>query len=76
VRRANSGDLALGRAESERGRTVKASVGFIGAGAGMGAGVGAESGIARRGRAGLSAGACSGIARVGRTCVRFFLPEF
>jgi hypothetical protein len=64
--------LCLGRAESERGRTVKASVGFIGAGAGMGVG----SGVARCGRAGLSAGACSGIARAGRTRVRFFLPEF
>jgi hypothetical protein len=64
--------LRLGRAESERGRTVKASVGFIGAGAC----VGARSGVARRGRAGLSAGASSGIARAGRTRVRFFLPKF
>jgi hypothetical protein len=62
--------LRLGGAESERGRTVKASVGFIGAG------VSAGSGVARRGRTGPSAGACSSIARVGRTRVRFFLPEF
>ena len=65
-------NLRLGGAESERGRTVKASVGFIGAGAGVGAG----SSVARRGRAGPSAGACSGIARAGRTRVRFFLPKF
>jgi hypothetical protein len=45
-----------GGAESERGRTVMASVCFIGAGAGVGAG----SGVARRGHAGPSAGACSG----------------
>jgi hypothetical protein len=62
--------LRLGGAESERGRTVKASVGFIGAG--MGAGLG----VAWRGRAGPSTRACSGIARAGRTRVRFFLPEF
>jgi hypothetical protein len=49
--------LRLGRAESERGSTVKASVRFIGAGTGMGA----ESSVARRGRAGPSAGACSGM---------------
>jgi hypothetical protein len=64
--------LHLGGAESERGRTVKASIGFIGTGMGVGAG----SGVAWRGRAGLSAGACSSIARAGRTRVRFFLPEF
>jgi hypothetical protein len=62
--------LCLGGAESERGRTVKASVGFIGVGMGTG------SGVAWRRRAGPSAGACSGIARAGRTRVRFFLPEF
>jgi hypothetical protein len=60
--------LRLGGAKSERGRTVEASVGFIGVGAG--------SGVVWHGRAGLSAGACSGIARAGRTRVRFFLPEF
>jgi hypothetical protein len=64
--------LRLGEAESERGRTVKASVGFIGEGAGVGAG----SGVARYGRAGPSARACSGIVRAGRTRVRFFRPEF
>jgi hypothetical protein len=47
--------LRLGGDESEQGRTIKASVGFIGAGVG----------VVRRGRAGPSAGACSGIARVG-----------
>ena len=63
--------LRLGGAESERGCTVKALVGFIGAG------VGAGSGVAQRGaRAGPSAGACSGIARARRTHSRFFLPEF
>jgi hypothetical protein len=64
--------LCLGGTESERGHMVEASVGFIGAGVGMGAG----SGVARHGRAGLSAGACSSIARADRTRVRFFLPEF
>jgi hypothetical protein len=49
--------LRLGGDESEQGRTIKASVGFIGAGVGVG--------VVRRGRAGPSAGACSGIARVG-----------
>jgi hypothetical protein len=62
--------LRLGGVESERGRTVMASVGFIGAG------MGAGSGITRRGRVGPSAGACSGIVRAGRTRVHFFLPEF
>jgi hypothetical protein len=47
-------NLRSGEVESERGRTVEASVGFIGAGAG--------TGLARRGavRVGSSAGACSG----------------
>jgi hypothetical protein len=47
-------NLCSGEVESERGRTVEASVGFIGAGVG--------TGLAWRGtvRAGPSAGACSG----------------
>ena len=49
-------NLCSGEVESERGRTVEASVRFIGAGAGVG------TGLAWRGavRAGPSAGACSG----------------
>jgi hypothetical protein len=49
-------NLRSGEVESERGRTVEASVGFIGTGAGVG------TGLAWRGtvRAGPSAGACSG----------------
>jgi hypothetical protein len=49
-------NLCSGEVESERGRTVEASVGFIGAGAGVG------TGLAWRGavRAGPSVGACSG----------------
>jgi hypothetical protein len=49
-------NLRSGEVESERGRTVEASVGFIGAGAGVG------TGLAWRGaaRAWSSAGACSG----------------
>jgi hypothetical protein len=43
--------LRLGGAESERGCTVKALVGFIGAGLG----------ITRHGRAGLRGGACPGM---------------
>jgi hypothetical protein len=64
--------LSLGRAESERGRTVKALFGFVGAGASVVTGLC----VARCGCAGLSAGACSGIARADRTRVSFFLPEF
>jgi hypothetical protein len=41
-------NLRLGRAESERGCTVKALVSFIGVGEGVGEGVGAGSGVARR----------------------------
>jgi hypothetical protein len=53
-------NLRSDEVESERGRTVEASVGFIGAGVGVGVGVG--TGLAWRGavRAGPSAGACSG----------------
>jgi hypothetical protein len=43
--------MRLGGEESERGCTVKALVGFIGAG----------SGIAQHGRAGLRGGACPGM---------------
>jgi hypothetical protein len=42
-------NLRLGGAERERGCTVKALVGFIGACVGVGAGVGTGSGVARRG---------------------------
>jgi hypothetical protein len=54
-------NLRSGGVESERGRTVKAGVGFIGAG---------------MARAGPSAGACSSVARARRTRGHFFLPEF
>jgi hypothetical protein len=49
-------NLCSGEVESERGRTIEASIGFIGASAGVG------TGLAWRGavRAGSSAGACSG----------------
>jgi hypothetical protein len=52
-------NLRSGEVESERGRTVEASVGFIGAGAGVG------TGLAWRGtvHAGSSVRACSGVAR-------------
>jgi hypothetical protein len=61
-----------GEVESERGHTVEASTGFIGAGAGGG------TGLAWRGtvRAGPSAGACFGDARARRTRGHFFLPVF
>jgi hypothetical protein len=63
-------NLRSGEVESERGRTVEASVGFIGAGAGTGS--------AWRGAvcAGPSAGACSGDARARRTRGRLFVPLF
>jgi hypothetical protein len=65
-------NLRLGGAESERRCTVKAGVGFIGAG------VGAGSSVAWRGaaRAGPSTEVCSGIAKARRTRGHFFLPEF
>ena len=65
-------NLRSGEVESERGRTVKASVGFIDAGAGVG------TGLAWRGavRAGPSAGACSGVARARRTHGCVILPKF
>jgi hypothetical protein len=62
--------LHSGEVESERGRTVEASVGFIGAGVG--------TGLAWRGtvRTGLSAGACSGVAKARRTRGCVILPMF
>jgi hypothetical protein len=59
-----------GEVDSERGLTVEALAGFIGAGGGMG--------LAWRGmvRAGSSAGACSGDARARRTRGGLFLPLF
>jgi hypothetical protein len=65
-----------GEVECERGRTVEALAGFIGAGAGGGAGGGASS--ARRGavRAGSGDEACSGDARARRTRGGLFLPLF
>jgi hypothetical protein len=65
-------NLRSGEVESERERTVEASVGFIGAGEGVG------MGLAWRGtvRVGPSAGACSGDARARRTRGHFLLPVF
>jgi hypothetical protein len=65
-----------GEVESERGSTVEASVGFIGAGADVGTGVG--TGLAWRSgvHVGPSAGACSGDARARRTRGDFLLPVF
>jgi hypothetical protein len=63
-------NLRSGEVESERGRTVEASVGFIGAGTGVGTGL-AWCGVVR---VGLSAGACSGAPeRVEHVGVCFFL---
>jgi F0F1-type ATP synthase membrane subunit c/vacuolar-type H+-ATPase subunit K len=63
-------NLRSGEVESERGRRVEASVGFIGAGVGMGlAWCGAV-------RAGSSAGACSSVARARRTRGCVILPKF
>jgi hypothetical protein len=61
-----------GEVETERGRTVEASTGFIGTG------VGGSTGLARRGvvRAGPSAWACSSDARARRTRGCLFLPLF
>ena len=63
-------NLRSGEVESERGHTVEASVGFIGAGVG--------TGLTWRGvtRAGPSAGACSGVARARRTRGCVILPKF
>jgi hypothetical protein len=56
--------------ESERGRTVEASVGFIGAGA--------STGLTWHGaaRVGPSVGACSGVAKARRTRGCVILPKF
>jgi hypothetical protein len=66
--------LHSGEVESERGRTVEASVGFIGAGAGASVG----TGLAWRGaaRVGPSARACSGVAGARRTRGCVILPKF
>jgi hypothetical protein len=63
-------NLRSDEVESERGRTVEASVGFIGTGVG--------TGLAWRDavRAGSSAGACSGVARARRTRGCVILPKF
>jgi hypothetical protein len=52
--------LRSGEVESERGRTVEALAGFIGAGAGAGTCGGTGSACRGAVRAGPSAGACSG----------------
>jgi hypothetical protein len=61
-----------GDVESERGRTVEASVGFIGPGASVGTGLAWHGAV----RAGPSAGACSGDARAHRTRGHFLLYVF
>jgi hypothetical protein len=58
--------------ESERGHTVEALAGFIGAGASRGTSLAWRSAV----RAGSSAGACSGDARARRTRGGLFLPLF
>jgi hypothetical protein len=64
--------LRSGEVESERGRTVEASVGFIGAGACVGMGLAWRDAV----RAGLSAGACSGaLERVEHVGVCFCLSS-
>jgi hypothetical protein len=65
-------NLRSGGVESERGRTVEALVGFIGAGAGVGMGLAWHGAV----RAGSSAGACSGVARARRTRGCVILPKF
>jgi hypothetical protein len=64
--------LRSGEVESERGRTVEASVGFIGAGVGGGMGLAGHGAV----RAGSSAGACSSDARARRTRGCVILPLF
>jgi hypothetical protein len=63
-------NLRSGEVESERRRTVEASVGFIGAGVG--------TGLAWRGavHVGSSAGACSGVDRARRTHGCVILSKF
>jgi hypothetical protein len=71
--------LRSGEVESERGRTVEASVGFIDAGVGTGlawSGTGTGSAWGGAVRAGPSIGACPGDARARRTCGCLFLPLF
>jgi hypothetical protein len=65
-------NLHSGEVESERGPTVVASIGFIGASAGRGTVLAWHSAVC----AGPSAGACSGDARARRTRGRLFLPLF
>jgi hypothetical protein len=65
-------DLRFGEVESERGRTVEASIDFIGAGAGLGTGLSWRDVV----RAGSSVGACSGVARACRTRCCVILPKF
>jgi hypothetical protein len=65
-------NLRSGEVESERGRTVKASVGFIGASAGMGVG----TGLAWRGARGAERWGMLWRARTRRTRGCLFLPLF
>jgi hypothetical protein len=58
--------------ESEQGRTIEASVGFIGVGTGGGTGLAWRSTV----RTGSSVGACSGDARARRTRGCVILPLF
>jgi hypothetical protein len=64
--------LRSGEVESERGRTIEASVSFIGAGTGVGMGLAWRNAA----RAGPSVGACSSVARARRTRGHFLLPVF
>jgi hypothetical protein len=64
-------NLRSGEVESERGRTVEASVGFIGACVGVGTGLAWRDEV----HMGPSTGACSG-ARTRQTHGRLFLPLF
>jgi hypothetical protein len=65
-------NLRFDEVESERGHTVEALVGFIGAGTGVGTGLAGHDTV----RAGSSAGACSGIARACQTRGCVILPKF
>jgi hypothetical protein len=64
--------LRSGEVESERGRRVEASVGFLGAGVGGGTGSAWRDAV----RAGSSAGACFGDARARRTRGCVILTQF
>jgi hypothetical protein len=68
----SSVNLRSGEVESERGRTVEASVGFIGAGASVGTVLAWKGAVC----AGSSVGACSGVARARRTRGCVILPKF